>query len=329
MSVKIGNITLEYGLMLAPMAGVTDRAFRRICRRHGAEYTVTEMVSVKGLHYNEGPSLSLARLMPEETPAAVQLFGHEPALIPEAIAKVTSVTEDSTAPTAIDLNFGCPMKKIVANGDGSALMKDPALIGRLVRAASDATSLPITVKIRCGWDDSSLNAPQIAAVAEENGASLICVHGRTREDMYGPRVRRDVIRQVKAAVKIPVIANGGIFTAEDGRTMLEETGCDGLMIGRGAMGNPWLFEALRAGIKGEVYRLPDLDVRIGEALSQVRDMIADKGEHTGVLEARRHLSYYIHDEKGAADTRAKLNAATTYEEMENVLSAYLRNARSG
>ena len=314
---------MKNGLILAPMAGVSDRAYRRICRRHGAELTVTEMLSAKALHFDDAATMTLGAIRPEDGPTALQLFGHEPEIIAEAVIKVLHPAPGLAKPLAIDLNFGCPMKKIVNNGDGSALMKDPPLIGRIVRAAVDASDVPVTVKIRTGWDSTSLNAPQVAAIAAENGAAMITAHGRTREQMYEQGINYSVIAAVKRAVSVPVIGNGGIFTAEDALVMLEKTGCDGLMPARGTMGNPWLFEEIAARIEGRSYRLPPLKERLGEALTQMEEMIADKGEHTGVLEARRHLAYYIKGVSGAAEVRGKLNLAATKDELLTILSVFL------
>ncbi len=323
MAIKLGNLTLRHGLMLAPMAGVTDRSFRRICRRFGAEYTVTEMVSAKALHYQDEKSLELAKIPLDDQPSSVQLFGHEPDILQEAIGKILTPREYSAKSIAIDLNMGCPMKKIVNNGDGSALMKTPELAGRLIRAAVEASDVPVTVKIRTGWNESFRNAVEIAKIAEDNGAALICVHGRTREQMYQDPVDLDTIAAVKRAVYIPVVGNGGIASAEDAARMLETTGCDGLMIARGAMGNPWLFEAIAAYLEGKPYAYPDLDIRIAEALRQVEDMIEDKGERIGVMEARRHLAYYIKDRSGAAEARNRLNAAESLEEIYEIVNVYL------
>lgn len=324
MSLTFGNITLPHGLFLAPMAGVTDLAFRRTCRRHGAEYTVTEMVSAKALHFNDTTSMALARIPLDDQPSAVQLFGHEPEGMKEAIQKVLCPQEGYARSVAIDINMGCPMKKIVNNGDGSALMKNPDLAGQIIRAAVEAADVPVTVKFRTGWDDTSINAPLLAKIAEENGASLICVHGRTREEMYGPQVDLETIAAVKRAVSIPVVGNGGIETADDAMTMLNKTGCDGLMIARGAMGNPWLFEEVAARMEGKSFRLPDLDVRLHEALREVDDRIADKGERVGVLESRRQLAYYIKGVSGAAEVRNRLNTAETLDEIHTIVERFLK-----
>ncbi len=324
MSLKIRSVTLKHGLILAPMAGVTDRAYRNICRRHGAELVVTEMVSAKAIHYNDKGSFELASLLPYEENSFVQLFGHEPEILSEAVTKVCRKREGFIPPLGIDVNMGCPMKKIVNNGEGSALLKNPKLIGRIVRRLRDTTDLPLTVKIRLGWDSSSINATEVARIAAENGADAITVHGRTREQMYCPEVNIAAIADVKASVDIPVIANGGINSADDAMQMLEMTKCDGIMLGRGTMGNPWLFEEIAARIEGRNYVLADIDVRLKEAMTQVEEMIADKGEHTGVLEARRHLSYYIKNIKGASSARHRLNFANSKEELYSIVNEFIK-----
>lgn len=324
---KIRDLILPHGLILAPMAGVTDRAYRSICRRHGAEMTVTEMVSAKALHYGDENTLELGSLLPYENNTAVQLFGHEEEILAFGVKKMTEKREGFVQPVCLDINMGCPMKKIVNNGDGSSLMKTPELAGRLVRAMRDVTELPVTVKIRCGWDKDSINAPLIAKIAEENGADAVCVHGRTREMMYCTEVLHSVIADVKRAVSVPVIGNGGINSKEDALNMLSVTGCDGLMLARGTMGNPWLFEEIAAELDGISYRLPDIDVRLDEALCQVREMIADKGERTGVLEARRQLAYYIKGVNGSSEARGRLNLASSYDEMESIVSDFLKKQK--
>lgn len=331
--IRIGDTLLEDGLALAPMAGVTDRAFRRVCRRFGAEYTVSEMVSAKALCQEQTvrrPEVTriisgeLASVLPDEQPMAVQLFGHEPAVMAEAAALLASGRfrgrEGHLPPVAIDINMGCPVRKIVGNGEGSALMRDPELAGCIVEAVVRAAyPVPVTVKLRAGYDDASINAPELARICEEAGAALLCIHGRTRTQGYAPGVRRDVIRAVKQAVRIPVLANGDIYTPEDGLSMLAETGCDGLMLARGAMGRPWLFAELRAALHGESYTPPDPQTRFDIALEQVRDMMAEKGERIGTAEAKKHLAWYCTGLDGAADCRLRIMQATSLSEMEHAV----------
>ena len=252
MSIKIGSFNLKNVIMLAPMAGFTDFSFRKICREHGAEYTVSEMVSAKALCYEqtakkgECKTAPLAAVKREEEPMAIQLFGSEPQFVAEA-ARMIEEREyrgcvSDISPTAIDINMGCPMHKIVGNGEGSALMKNPRLASEIVSATVKALkNTPVTVKIRAGWDESSKNAPEMARMLEDAGASLICVHARTKEDMYSPGIDMSIIEKVKRAVSIPVIGNGDICSAPDAVNMMRATGCDGVMVGRGALGNPWIF----------------------------------------------------------------------------------------
>ena len=317
-------------LSLAPMAGVTDRAFRRVCREMGADYTVSEMVSAKALVYEQRSSKStrsvtgaLAAVRADETPMAVQIFGSEPAFMAEAARLIASCDyrgcESEVAPTAIDINMGCPVRKIVSNGEGSALMRQPKLVYDIVRAVVDACPLPVTVKIRAGWDSESVNAPEIARIAADAGAAMICVHARTREQMYNPGIDLSVIRRVKEAVDVPVIGNGDIYTAADAIYMMKETGCDGVAIGRGAMGNPWLFAEIRAALDGKAFVAPTVSERFDVALAQIREMIGEKGERVGVAEAKKHLAWYCHGMDGAAAARNRIMQATTYEEMATVM----------
>ncbi|MBQ9779646.1 MAG: tRNA dihydrouridine synthase DusB [Clostridia bacterium] len=331
--IKFGNITLPYGLALAPLAGVSDRAFRRVCRACGADFSVSEMVSAKALCYEQKSKKAtrsvtglLASVHADETPMAVQIFGHEPEFMAEAARLITAndyigcVSE--VPPSAIDINMGCPVKKVTGNGEGSALLKDPALAGRIIEAVVKATHLPVTVKIRAGWDKDSINATEMARVAEASGAAMLCIHGRTREQMYEPGVNRQVIADVKAAVNIPVLGNGDIYTAADALSMIEETGCDGVMIARGAMGNPWIFSEVRAALAGKTYTYPSHTERFEIALAQVREMIEEKGERVGVAEAKKHLAWYCHGIEGAAATRSRIMQASGYAELEKIIREF-------
>ncbi len=321
-----------YPLALAPMAGVTDRPFRRRCRALGAQYTVSEMVSAKALCYEQkmkkhperSVSGALASVMRDETPMAVQIFGSEPEFMAEAARLLSSCNYvgcvGEVPPTAIDINMGCPVRKVTSNGEGSALMKDPALAAAIVRAVVDATPLPVTVKIRAGWDADSINAPEVARRVADAGASAICVHARTREQMYEPGVDRSVIAAVKRAVDIPVWGNGDIYTAADALSMMAETGCDGVMIGRGAMGNPWLFAEITAALQGTTYTPPTPRERFDLALGQIEDMIAEKGERVGLAEAKKHLAWYCKGLDGAAAARGRIMQATTLGEMAEIVA---------
>ena len=325
---KIGNISLKHGLFLAPLAGVSDRAFRSVCRKFGAECTVSEMISAKGLHYNDTKTAVLAAFSEDEAPFFIQIFGSEPEIMAESAQKLASnnykACQNTSIPSGIDINMGCPVPKIAGNGDGSALMKNPKLAGEIVKAVSSAVELPVTVKIRSGWDDGHINAVEVAKTVEENGAKMICVHGRTKEQMYRDPVNIDIIKSVKEAVSIPVIANGGINTAEDAKKMLEYTGCDGLMIARGDMGNPFLFSEITAYLEGREYKQPSMEERLSVAMEHIKLMIKYKGEYTGVMEARKHLAWYIQGQKGAAATREKVNRASNLNELENIITDYLK-----
>ena len=329
-NIKIGNYEIKHGLFLAPLAGVSDRAFRDICRRHGAEYTVSEMVSAKALCYEQATkkldkirTAPLASVFKYEMPMAIQLFGCEPEFMARAAALIESMDymgcESDTKPAAIDINMGCPVHKVVGNGEGSALMKNPKLAGKVVSAVVGAVKLPVTVKIRAGWDENSINAPEMAKILEASGASLITVHGRTRNQMYAPSSDNKVIAAVKKSVSIPVVGNGDIYSANDAIRMFEETGCDGIMIARGALGNPWLFEEITARLEGKSYLQPDVGKRLEEALTQIEQMIKEKGEYIAIAESRKHLSWYTKGMNGATKARAEINSAKTFEEMRAIL----------
>lgn len=330
-AIKIGNYTLRHGLFLAPLAGVSDRAFRDVCRAEGAEYTVSEMVSAKALCYEQrtkkedAPTKTapLASVYESEMPMAIQLFGCEPDFMAEAARLIEEMSyrgcTSDTPPAAIDINMGCPVHKIVGNGEGSALMKNPALAADIVRAVCRAVSLPVTVKIRAGWDADSINAPEMAKRLEDAGAALIAVHGRTRAQMYAPSADLGVIADVKKSVSVPVVGNGDILSAADAIRMYEQTGCDGVMIARGALGNPWLFAEIRALLEGGVYTPPTLAERMETALSQIAFMVEEKGERIAMAEARKHLSWYIKGIDGAAAARLAINTASTLAEMTAIL----------
>ncbi len=325
---KIGDISLKHGLFLAPLAGVSDRAFRKICRDFGAECTVSEMISAKGLHYNDTKTAVLAAFSEDEAPFFIQIFGSDPEIMAESAQKLATnnykACQNTCLPTGIDINMGCPVPKVAGNGDGSALMKNPILAGEIVKAVSDAVNIPVTVKIRAGWDDNSRNAVEVAQIVEKNGAKAICVHGRTRAQMYRDPVDIDIIKQVKSSVSIPVIANGSIYNAESALKMIEYTKCDGLMIARGAMGNPFLFEEIIAAIEGKEYTKPTIEKRLEVAMEHIKLMISHKGEYTGVMEARKHLAWYIQGEKGAAKTRDAVNKACSFDELCDIVSEYLK-----
>jgi len=312
---NIGNIELKHGLLLAPMAGVTDRTFRRLCCEHGAEYTVTEMVSAKAIHYKDKKTDELARLYDGESPAAVQLFGREPDIMAEAVKHII----ETVHPAAIDINMGCPVKKVTSNGEGSALMREPELVSAITESAVKASDIPVTVKIRSGWDASSVNAVEIAKRIEAAGAAMVCIHGRTRDQMYMPPVDLDIIAEVKRAVTIPVIGNGGIETSGDALKMLEYTGCDGVMIARGAYGNPWIFSEIAEKSEGREYTYPEKSERLNTAKRHLEMLVEDKGEITGVREARRYIAWYLKGMEGSAAARGDLNYANTAEDVLNLI----------
>ena len=330
--IKIGEYELKHGLFLAPLAGVSDRPFRDICRRHGAEYTVSEMVSAKALCYEQAvkkadkiKTAPLASVYSYELPMAIQLFGSEPEFMARAAALIESGEylgrEGDAKPVAIDINMGCPVHKVVGNGEGSALMKDPRLAGEIVRAVVNAVKIPVTVKIRAGWDENSINAPEVAKILEDAGASLIAVHGRTRKQMYAPSSDNGVIAAVKKSVSVPVVGNGDIYSAEDALRMFEETGCDGVMIARGALGNPWIFEETSARLDGREYQAASVEKRLEEALLQIEQMIKEKGEFIAIAESRKHLSWYTKGMQGATRARLEINSAKSLDEMKKILAS--------
>ena len=319
---NIGNIEIKNGVMLAPMAGVTDYAFRVLCKRYGAEYMVSEMISAKGMHYNDNKTKTLAKITDFERPMGLQIFGSEPDILAEAAERLQ---DSEFRPEVIDINMGCPMKKIVGNGEGSALMTTPKLAGECIRAVVNAVKIPVTVKIRSGWNFDSINAVEMAKIAESEGAAAICVHGRTRTQMYMPPVDLNIIRQVKQSVSIPVIGNGGIDTAADAVKMFDETGCDGIMIARGAMGNPWIFAEIIAHINCVEYIPPDINERLDTAMEHINLLAYDKGDYIGVHEGRKHLSWYIKGVPGASHARQQINTAETISEMQQIINDLVVN----
>lgn len=315
---NIGNIELSAPLALAPMAGITDLPFRLICRRLGCGMTVSEMVSAKGLLYKNVKTTEMLRIDDGERPTAIQLFGSVPAELAEAARMVEASGADM-----IDFNMGCPVPKIVNNGEGSALMKNPQLAHDILAAMVKAVKIPVTVKFRAGWDDNNRNAVEIARAVEAAGVSAVAVHGRTRQQFYEGKADWSIIADVKQAVKVPVFGNGDIFTVADGLRMLEQTGCDGLMIGRGADGNPWLFTALAAALRGEPQpQPPSLKERLAQAAEHLEMLIAYKNEVVAVKEMRRHISAYLKGMPHAAEFRGRFHKVDTQEQFSELLAEY-------
>ena len=330
---KIGNAELKHGIMLAPMAGATDYAFRKVCRSLGAEYLVSEMVCAKALCYEQkikksltvSPSKTapLAAILDGELPMAIQIFGSEPEFMAEAARMIAENNYRGTTslftPSAIDINMGCPVNKVVSNGEGSALLKNPKLAGEIVEAVAKAVDIPVTVKIRTGWDSNSINCVEMAKRLEASGASLICVHGRTREQQYAPCADWTQIARVKEAVNVPVIGNGDIFSPNDALKMINQTGCDGVMIGRGALGNPWIFENLINLFEGSVEREISVNEVVDVALWHLNLMIQSKGERAGIAESRKHLGWYMKGIRGASELRNRINSANSLDELTEIL----------
>ena len=318
---KIGNLELENNVFLAPMAGVTDLPFRILCKEMGCGLVYSEMVSAKGILYDNKNTTELLEIDSKERPVAVQLFGSDPEILGAMAKKIEQYPID-----IIDVNMGCPAPKIVKNGEGSCLMKTPELVGRIVKSLVESQSKPVTIKFRKGFDDDHVNAVEIAKIAEANGASAVAVHGRTREQYYSGKADWDIIKQVKEAVNIPVIGNGDVFTPQDAKNLLEYTGCDAIMVGRGAQGNPWIFKRILHYLQtGELLPEPTAEERVEKALRHAQMLIDYKGEYIGVREMRKHMAWYMKGMPGAAELRGKLNYAENRAELEALLRGYLES----
>lgn len=311
----IGNAGLSGPFLLAPLAGITDGPFRRLCSQAGAALVYSEMVSAKGLWYGDKNTGKLLEILPGEGPAAYQLFGHEPEIMAFAARKL-----DSRMNVIFDINMGCPVPKIVKNGEGSALMKNPDLVYDLVAAAVKNTSKPVTVKIRAGWDEESVNAVEVARAVSAAGASAVAVHGRTREQYYSGKADWSVIAAVKRAVNIPVIGNGDVTDAASGIRMMEETGCDFVMVGRGALGNPWIFSELTAAWRGEPLPPPPTkEEKKAMMIRHFNDILELKGEYVAVREMRKHVGWYLKGVHGAAAFRGKINGINSADELRRAI----------
>lgn len=331
-SVKIGGTVIERGLFLAPMAGFTDASFRQICHDLGAEYSVSEMISAKAVCFGDKKTGELAYIPPCQGPVALQLFGHEPEIIREAVRRLLSgmyQSDGEGVPAAIDLNMGCPVKKIVSSGDGSALMRDPALCRKITEAAvSGAAGVPVTVKIRAGFDSEHKNAVEVALAAVSAGACAVFVHGRTREQFYAPSSDNNIIACVRDALPpdIPVIGNGDVASPSDAEKMLAETGCDGIMIGRAALGDPWLFGRIAACAEGKAAPLPDISERLDAARKLCQMVCGRYGESRGVQMCRGRAGHFIKGISGAAAMRDRLCRAGSLKEIEYCLTAGMEDS---
>ena len=323
---QIGSVSLAGRLVLAPMAGVTDRAFRQVCREHGAAFTVTEMVSTKALCYQDKKTPALLALGEGEHPAAAQIFGHEP----ETMAEGARIARAVSGCDMIDINMGCPAPKIAGNGDGSALMRDPALAARVIEAVACAVDVPVTVKFRKGWDEQSQNYVEFARMAEQAGAAAIAVHGRTRAQQYSGAADWEAIRAVKQAVSIPVAANGDVAEPEDVLHILDATGADMVMIGRGALGDPWIFERANALLAtGVCPPLPPFAERIDTAVRQIELAAAYKGERVAMLEARRHVNCYLKRQSGLKAFKTRICALERLEELYHLAEELKQTVQDG
>lgn len=306
------------------MAGVSDHPFRVMARRHGAELCVSEMVSSVAMHYEDKKTATLAQIYEDDTPFSIQIFGHDPEMMANSAYLLSSGSykhaKNTRVPEFIDINMGCPVKKIVSSGDGSALMKSPLLCGQIIEATVKKSLVPVTVKIRAGWDKGSINCDEIAKIAEASGAHAITIHARTRAQMYEPSADWEIISKVKQTVKIPVIGNGDIFCAEDAIKMIKQTGCDGIMVGRGAMGNPFIFEEIKCLMENRPYTPPSVQKRLDTALEQLTMLCYEVGEKIGVCEARKHLAWYTKGMRFGTSARSMINTASSLEDINKIIN---------
>ena len=311
---KLGNLEITEKAALAPLAGVADRAFRELCRGYGAAYTVCEMASAKGISLGDKKSAELLSITEPERPAGSQIFGNSPETMAIAAKKALEFNPDF-----IDINMGCPAPKVASSGGGALLMKDPVLAANIVKAVAEVSTVPVTVKMRSGWDDNNINAVELAKRCEDAGAAAITVHGRTKVQMYAPPVTTDIIRQVKQAVSIPVIGNGDVVDGISAARLIEETGCDMVMVGRGALGRPWVFSQINAYLDHEVILpAPPVVERMRVMLKHIEALCEYKGERVGIREARKHAAWYTKGLHGAANYRARIGLISSIEELQQI-----------
>lgn len=321
MSLMIGNIKIDGNLVLGPMAGVTDLPFRLLCKEQGADLIYTEMVSAKGIQYNNKNTEKLLEVAEGERPVSLQLFGSDPYIMSETAKRIEDKNFD-----ILDINMGCPVPKVVNNGEGSGLMKNPKLVGEIVHAVSSAIKKPLTVKIRKGFTESTTNAVEIAKIAEANGAAAVAVHGRTREQYYSGEADWKIIKAVKEAVSIPVIGNGDVITPESATALINETGCDAVMIARGARGNPWIFSQIKEYYQtGKIPKKPTPQEAVDMMLRHARMSIDYKGEYTGIREMRKHIAWYTTGYPLAAKLRNRVNEIESIEQLQKLLFEYLKS----
>lgn len=319
---KIGNVQLDNEVFLSPMAGVTDLPFRTICKEKGCGMLYTEMINAKALCYDDENTKKMLNLEDDGHPVAVQIFGSDPEYMGKAASIMNQYTND-----ILDINMGCPAPKVIKNGDGSALMRNPKLAAEVLTAVVKNSEKPVTLKIRKGWDDNSVNALEIAKIAEECGISALAIHGRTREQFYSGKADWDIIAEIKQSINIPVIGNGDVFDVQDAVNMLEKTKCDAIMIGRGSQGNPWIFNRINHYMKtGEVLPEPTLEEKIGTAIKHMNLAVAEHGEYVAVREMRKHIGWYLKGLKNSAKYRDQINKITDYKEVISMLEEYVQHS---
>ena len=319
---KIGNVQLDNEVFLSPMAGVTDLPFRTICKEKGCGMLYTEMINAKALCYDDENTKKMLNLEDDGHPVAVQIFGSDPEYMGKAASIMNQYTND-----ILDINMGCPAPKVIKNGDGSALMRNPKLAAEVLTAVVKNSKKPVTLKIRKGWDDNSVNALEIAKIAEECGISDLAIHGRTREQFYSGKADWDIIAEIKQSINIPVIGNGDVFDVQDAVNMLEKTKCDAIMIGRGSQGNPWIFNRINHYMKtGEVLPEPTLEEKISTAIKHMNLAVAEHGEYVAVREMRKHIGWYLKGLKNSAKYRDQINKITDYKEVISMLEEYVQHS---